>query len=415
MKIGIVDIRPESRAALVGRVQLAAKEASIRDFAIVELDLAQINSWREYELQAVYIGPGTYSKLAEIVDEIRVIFPNIPLALVLENEIYANKGVSLRKRFNVEVMPLGDLAHIAGFLIDCEEFAHDTSAIGSGIVLSVAQLKGGVGATTLTAALASCWAHCGLSVAIIDLDDVNPQITNWAKVKFHRREVTSEFLRNGNVPPERVNELLAPVDGFDGKLVVVGQPARYNEGFHFKADVIEGAPSSVEFTSSLIDCLSSEFDLVIIDLGRSWGVSTFTSLMMSREVLLVTDDDGMSVRQTLDNLERLKSESGDSGEFDFTKWNIVLNAYSGRLITPEVLASEVNQMDLLPQEASLFTIPFSEKGRQWGAPGQTLFELGEDYARESLLKLASAIYPIGYTQQQGVLQKVVGKIKSIVQ
>ena len=223
-----------------------------------------------------------------------------------------------------------------------------------------------------------------------------------------------EFLRRGQVPMDRVNELIAPVESFAGKLTAVGQPILYNESFHFKADVLEGAVSSSSYVSSLLNALKPDFDIIVVDLGRSWGVATFAALPICKLVLLVTDDDGMSVRQTLDNLYRLKSESGNSGEFDFTKWNVLLNAYTGRLISPEVLAQEIAQMNLLPPEASLYTIPFTEKGRQWGAPGNSLYDLAEDSCRQSIIRIASNLYPFGHAEEPGLVNKLMGKVRQLV-
>lgn len=412
MKIGILDLKPESRAALLGRINLAIEEAGIKDVEVVELNLNDAATMRASPPDACFVGPGAYSRLGELIEELRILFKFTPIALVLENEIYSNRGVALRKRYNVDVMPLGDVAHMAGFLIDSQK--KESGSAGSGIVVGVAQLKGGVGATSVVAALGSCWAKNNLNTVLIDLDDVNPQITAWARVSSQRRDVVSELLRRGQVTSERINELLSPVEGFDGKLLAIGQPILYNESFHFKADVIDGAPSVSGYMQSLLATLKIDFDLIVLDLGRSWGVSTFSALPYCQVVLLVTDDDGMSVHQTLNNLQRLKSESGGSNEFDFTRWNILLNAYTGRLISPEVLAHEISQMNLMPPEANLYTIPFTEKGRQWGAPGQSLFDLAEDSCRQSIVKIASNLCPFDYVENVGVVDKFVGKVREFV-
>ncbi len=412
MKIAIIDLKPETRAALLGRVNLAIEEAGIKSPELIDLNLNDPGEHRANSPDVCFIGPGSYSRLDDLIQETRALFKYIPIALVLENEIYANRGVALRKKYNLEVMPLGDVAHMAGFLMDAQR--HESGAVGAGLIIGIAQLKGGVGATTVTTALGACWARHGVSSVIVDLDDVNPQITSWARVSSQRREAVGESIRKGQVTPDRINELLSPVEGYDGKLLAIGQPLLYNEGFHLKADVLDGAPSSTGYINTLLNSLRADFDTIILDLGRSWGVSTFAALPHCQIVLLVTDDDGMSVRQTLDNLQRLKAESGNSGEFDFTRWNVLLNAYTGRLISPEVLAGEIAQMNLMPPEASLYTIPFTETGRQWGAPGQSLFDLAEDSCRQSIIKIAFNLCPFGYTAESGVVDKLVGKFKQFV-
>jgi len=399
----------------MGRINMALEEAGIRDADVMEINLNDPGELRQNQPDAIVIGPSAYSRLDELIEEARALFRDSPVALVLESEIYGSRGVALRKRYGVVVMPLGDVAHMAGFLIDAQTKNQPMGGSRAGMVVGVAQLKGGVGATTIAAALSACWARNDITSVILDFDDLNPQITSWARVAPQQREVVAEFLKRGQVSIERINEILSPVESFEGKLVAVAQPILYNEGFQYKADVLEGVPSSSGFVVGLINAVRPDFDVVVIDLGRSWGVASFSALPHCSTVLLVTDDDGMSVRQTLDNLQRLKAESGGSGEFDFTKWNIVLNAYTGRLINPETLASEIAQMNLMPPEASLYTIPFSERGRQWGAPGQSLFDLAEDSCKQSILKMASNICPFGYSEEPGLMDKIVGRFRGSLQ
>ena len=413
MELLVHDPNPATRAALIGRVQEAVRQAEIRRAEIVEFDPDRIEDFDASLVAGIFIGPGCFDQLGEHVEQMRLDFPTAILGVVLENEIYATSAVTLRKTLGTHVMPLGDLAQIAGFIIDCESQGLVSSPGAGRGVIGFAQTKGGVGTTSLAAAFASCWARHGLMVAAVDLDDVNPQLTEWARVGIAQRTVATEFLRQGEVPPSRINELLHPVESFDGRLVVVGQPERYNESFHFKADVIEGAPSSSEYIYSLLTTLKSEFDVVVVDFSRSWGISTFAALPHCLRVMLVTDDDGMSVRRTLDAVQRMTRESDDPDEFDLARWSLVLNAYTGRLVAPRDIASEIREMDLFPEESTLYTVPFSESGRQWGAPGQTLYDLGEDKLKYSIRKIAYSLVPFRFDSGEAFLGKILKRFQAL--
>lgn len=410
MHILIIDRDPASRATLYGRVQLATRQADLRRVQLTDCDLDRLSLFKPDDIDGCIVGPGCYETLDHVTERVRSFFPDRSISVILDNETYANYAVGLRKAFGLRVIPIGDLAQIASFLIDCENEASRGGSANSGVI-GVAQLKGGVGATTITAALASCYSKNGLSVCAIDLDDVNPQLTDWGRVGQAQRQALIEFLKKGDIPAGRQNEILFPIDGFDGRFNMIGQPQQYSQAFHFKADVIEGAPSSAQFIDALIPILREEFDVVLIDFGRSWGVSTIATFKYCQEILLVTDDDGMSVRRTLDCLQRLKRESDDPNELDLNRWSIILNAYTGRLISPNDLAAEIQEMDLLPPEASLYTIPFSERGRLWGAPGQTLFELCEENVRSVITKLACNLVAFRYANNDSDL---LGKVESFV-
>ena len=267
----------------------------------------------------------------------------------------------------------------------------------------LSQCKGGVGATTLASSLAACWAKHDLSVALLDLDDVNPQITEWAQVGLAKRKTVIELLRHGAVPKQRINELAHPVEGYDGKLVAIGQPENYHESFQLKADVLDGTPSCENYIKSLLTILQDEFDAVVIDGGRSWGIATFAALPFCQNILLVTDDDGMSLYRTLATFQRIYRESDDTEEFDLKKWHVVLNAYTAQLLSPKEVADEIQQLNLFPETSNLFTVPFSETGRQWGAPAQSFYELAEDPIRNIIEEMAFSMIPF---RQQNLTQSV---------
>jgi cellulose biosynthesis protein BcsQ len=415
MELVIFENEAGVRAAVSARLREALRQAEIEDFSIADLDSAAAASHDWSRVAGCFIGPSAFSEIDDVLATLRLVFPSGKTAIVLEPDHYARQGVLLRKRLNLTVISSADVAQMASFAIECQLSATAVQAgpRGKGII-GVCQLKGGVGATTITTALAACWARHGLSVCALDLDDVNPQLTAWARVGISQRTVAAELLRQGEVPANRINELVFPVEGFEGRLVVVGQPESYNEGFHFKANVLDGAPSSSEFINSLIGNLSSEFDVIIVDLARSWGIATFSLLTICQHILLVTDDDGMSVRRTLDGLHRMRKESDDSDEFDMSKWSLALNAYTGKLISPKDIAMEIQEMELFPSNANLFAVPFSETGRQWGAPGKSFYDLADPKTREVIRKIAGTFVPFAEQAEPAGAAKLIKYVQGLV-
>jgi len=394
MRILCIDPDISSREILSRRLAEATRQTELRGVEVLAGDLNIVDAdVREGVRSIAFFGPGCYRTLRKHIEQFRSMSPHMPLAIVLGNEVYADVAVDVRKEYNLRTMPLADIAQMAQFVMDCEQHLQPTGEEQTAGVISIVQLKGGVGASTLACALSACWARHDLSVALVDLDDVNPQLTDWARVSPAKRQTMQELMLQGDVPKHRINELVSPVEGFNGKLVAVGQPEHYSEGFHFKADVLEDAPSIGVLISSLVATLRQEFDLVVIDCGRSWGISTFASLPLSQHVVLVTDDDGLSLRRTLDNLRRIYRDSDDAAEFDFRKWSVVLNAYTGRLLSPGDVNDEIEQMELFPESTDLFAVPFSNEGRLWGAPGETFYDLADAGTRKVLTDLAFALIP----------------------
>ena len=395
MQIVLVDSDNEQIGILNERVDQAVKQAALRRVKIEACHSSQIAQLAtNLDPDGIILGPGTFDECEQLVDKLKSIFPNANIAIVLQNDVYAIEAVRLRRLSGVRVIPIADIANLAHFLLDSFEISRRSSGGDNEGIIGVAQLKGGVGCSTVAAALAACRASYGDSIALVDLDDTNPQLTDWARVGVGKRSVVAELLRAGQVPPYRLAECLHSIEEANGVLSIVGQPENYHESFHFKADVLEGAPSSQVFIESLLPQLREQFDMVVIDFGRSWGVSQFASLPFCQEVLLVLDDDALTLKRTIDSLRRLSRESEDKKELDFSKWRVVMNAYTGRLLSPNDVSDEFDDSGVFPESADLHVIPFSEKGRQWGAPGKTFYDLAEEPIRREYAKLANEILPL---------------------
>lgn len=394
MKILILEPDESTRSVLLQRVQVAVRQAGIRRHSIVDgdFDLLLEGSAKD-EPAVVFFGPGTYQKVDQSLSVVRGHFPRVPIALVLDNQTYAKEAVELRKGAAVRVMPIADIAQMVQFLLDCESDTKEQPDARSRGVVSVVQTKGGVGGTTVASSLAVCWAKQGLSVALIDCDDLNPDLTDWAKVGTAQRRATADMLVEGEVPRYRLNELLHPAEGFDGKLVVVGQPDHFQESFHFKADVLSNAASSVEFIQALIKTLREEFDAIIIDHGRSWGISTFGALPLSEYVVWVMDDDKHSVERSIANLMRISRESDDPEEFDFSRWRVLLNGVTGKTFSAEEIKSQLDDLEIFPNGAQVSEMAFSANGRHWTSPTNSFYALCDHAVRNAVDEFAFSLIP----------------------
>ena len=413
MEILVIDQSADLISALESRVNEAVKQSGLRRVQLESCDLEVLKSRNAgISPDIVFVGPGCFENCEEVCEIVRNTYPRSALGIILQNDTYALEAVKLRRALGLTVMPVADIASISSFLLDNQKSTRISGRNSEGIV-AVAQLKGGVGASTLAAAMATCWAEHELSVVLVDLDDINPQLTDWARIPSGRRSVVTELMKQGQVPVYRLSECLANVEGEERSISIVGQPENYHESFHFKADVIEGAPSSQAFIESLLPLLQDNFDVVVVDLGRSWGISHFATLPFCQDVVLVTDDDAMSLRRTIDSLRRLSRETDDSGEFDFAKWRLVMNGYSSKLLQPDDVSDECDDCGLFPESMPLHTIQFSESGRKWGAPGVSFYDLAEEPVRSVIRELTQDMVRFKRGEIKVSPQGVLGKMKKL--
>ena len=402
MRILVLDVNDSARATVTTRIEEALRQAGVRRAELLEGDpdsLAKLVA--EDPPHLCFIGPGCYRDLEASLARYRMVYPKVPVAVVLNNEVYSEEGIELRRALRIRVIPIADIGQMAQFILDCDAPSETASSASTRGVISVLQFKGGVGSSTVACALAACWARNGVSTALVDLDDVNPQISDWACVGSSQRRSISEAIRAGEVGRYKLGEIGYPVASYDGGLTVFAQPEHYGESFHFKADVLENAPSIASYITSLIKGLQEVYDVVIIDAGRSWGISTFAALTLSQKVLTVIDDDAISLRRSLENFNRIYRESDDTAEFDLGKWSFLLNAYTGKILSVSDVLEEIDRLDVFPEKVDLMTLPYSEKGREWGLTPLSFFDLAEQGIRNTIGEIAFGLVPFQYEAEAG--------------
>lgn len=411
--IYIYERSAEGRAMLRGRLLEAARQADVGDVVLREFTLQDIDGIDWDGAFCCVLGPDINAETDEIVDRLRAAYPLGAVALTLAEEDYADRAVALRRSLAVQVFALHDIAQLTGFLLStATEPSLTTPEPLRDSVIGICQLKGGVGGTTITAALGGCWARHGLSVAMVDLDDVNPHLTAWARATSRQRTMSSYCLRHGEVDPTRLNELVAPIFGFDGRFVVVPQPELYNDGFHCKANVIDEAPSASDFITSSLAALGREFNVVVFDLARSWGIATLAALRRCSHVVLIIDDDFISLERSLANLTRLRQESGDLREFDLQRWSVILNGNTGRNLSATEAASIIGRAKLFPAETPLYTLPFSSTAQRWSQGSSTFYEVTDQRCRDILRKIACNLVPFRYDVVEKKGGKLFGRLHS---
>lgn len=389
MHLVIIDYRPEFRAALIGRAREAIRQAGLKRFHPYEVDRFHLDRFDWSLSSGAIIGPGCEHEIVQVIADVREKFPVGKIGVVLKKEQYRAQATDLRIEYGVYPIPEGDLAQIVSFVIECDRVqGDDGQEFKNRGIVGLVHFKGGVGCSSISAALAACWARHDLQVALLDFDDVTPNITHWSQAEEVHRMAVSNFIRMGQVPPGRLNEVLYPVEGYRGRMFVVPQPEHYGDSFHFKSNAIPDAPGIRTYIESLFQELKREFDVVVVDLGRSWGISTFVSLSMCQKVILVCDDDPSALRQTVRGCERLVRETNNDALLGIKNWNIVMNSYTGQVVTPREFQQQFELLDIFSSSTSYPVVPYSRFGRFWGNPGITLYELSDEATQEKLIQLA---------------------------
>ena len=400
MQILILEASAAPKALLRAQVTEGLRQADIRGIDVTDAPMASLAEQAWGLICGVLIGPSAFAALDETVERVRSHFQQGPLGIVLDADAYAQHGVALTRKLGARVFSIAELTAIASFLVECEQQLALRANRKNKNIFGICQFKGGVGTTSITTSLGACWARHGIKTVLVDLDDVDPHITSWARVALARRAAVAEHLSLGHIPESRINDIASPVESFNGNLAVIGQPDNYNEGFHFKANVMDMAPSSSEFMHSLLSALKASYEVVLLDLARSWGLATFAALPRCQRVLLVVDEDKHSIRRSLDCLLRFKKESDDPDEFDFSRWSIVVNGYTGTVLPEKSVRALIQESDLFNTTVPMHFVPYTLHGREWGEPGVTLYDRADRDAKRAFDKIAYELVPFRIEQER---------------
>lgn len=411
MQILIVDISPPLRAMLLGRAQEAARQAGLQRVSVIEVDPLNLDTVAWDVTIGCLFGSGCGPLIREVLDKVGTLKPACPVGIVVDPDTYVSDGVAIYKALGKAVMCETDLPQLATFIVDSERGAsHRGKGAHRRCVIGVTQCKGGVGATTVATSLGVCLARAGKSVVLIDGDDVSPQLTMWARVPQTQRAAVGRILRHGGLDVGTLRDFVFPITGFDSRLVVVGQPVLYGESFHLRAPVIEGAPSSADFIGELLTLVSLEYDVVILDMSRSWGISSFAALRWCDRVLAVVNDDGLAVHMTCSALKRMSSESGDPEEFNFSKWSGVLTMHTGARLSEIDLVQAFQEYEVASEVLTCHRISYCDEGRLWGAHSESFYDLATQRVRNQVETLAESVTDmIGVTDESSKMRKEVSK------
>jgi cellulose biosynthesis protein BcsQ len=394
MQVVVIDMTAPLRAALVGRLQEAARQAGLSRVAVVEVDPINLDGVAWEKTIGCVIGPGCGSMIRELISKIDETPLRGRMCLALEREVYVSEAVAVYRLLGKPIVCETDLTQFATFLIDCDAIAAGrTGGLKRSRVIGLAQFKGGVGCSTLAAALAQVYSERGETTVLLDLDEVSCTLTEWGKASRAHRQAVSDGIRRGNLTPERIREMLVQIEGLNERTSLLPQPLSYYEGFHLKGQVIDSAPPPSEYIGALLGLLTAQFENIVIDLSHSWGVANFAALPWCERVLMVVDDDALTVRRAIDSLRRFRDESGDAEEFNLQKWEVVCNRASGNRLARAEIRHAMEQSGLWIGIPPVHTVGVSEAGRTWAVPGQTFATTCGRSVRRQIESLATVSAP----------------------
>ncbi len=383
MKLLIVDINTESQSVVARRID--AFNPSDMEMLDLRVKLATERDVQERleETDVLVLGSALGERAVAIARSATAAVPWLHIVMFVSDEAYgggafrAAHSVGVRKVFPDSASPLDFLQELVAIHA---EFRRE-GRTREGRLIVIAHAKGGVGATSIAAALAEVCSVYHRRTMLWDLDvetrDLSRSLTvNGVEAKTvsawvsGQRELSRESLRDALIPISSDVSVLMP-------------PDRMAESMELVCSTEVGLP----LVQRIVELSRVLFDTIIVDTGGRMGPATGALLRSADVVLFVIDDTVLGLTAVDLYLTFVKTLVGAPDRILF-----VVNPYSGALLQLNQIAAELEPAHQLGEAAwRLPPMPNDPKGGQWPGTGRTLYSLGQKQTRAVIERIAREI------------------------
>lgn len=386
MKLLIIDTSTETQAFCAKRIESFSQS----DIEMLDLKVKLIND-RDYpdrlsEADVVVLGSGLGERAITVARHCHTLAPWIHIIMFVTDEAYG--GGAFRAAHSVGVRKVfPDLASPLDFLQDLVAIYNEFRREGRtrvGKVVAVVHAKGGVGATTVTAALAEVCSVFNRKSLLWDLDVETRDLSRALTVNGIEAKIVGSWV-NGTREISR-DSLKDALIHISSDVSVLMPPDRMAESMDLvcHTDGLSIAQRIVELSRVL-------FDVILIDTAGRMGPATGGVLRAADIVLVVIDDTILGLTAVDLYLSFVKTLVGSSERLVF-----LVNPTSVSMLGIDQIAADLepaHRLGDLPWR--LPPLPYDSKGSLWPGSGRTLYSMGQKQTRATLEKIARELGLVG--------------------
>ncbi len=386
MKLLIVDETTETRHFCAKRIESFSRS----DMEMLDLKVKLVAE-REFadrvpEADVVVVGSGVGERGIALARQASALAPWVQIIMFVTDSAYgggafrAAHSAGVRKVFPDSASPLDFLQELVAIHA---EFRKE-GRTHEGRVVVVAHAKGGVGATSVSAALAEVCSVYNRRTMLWDLDVETRDLSRSLTVNGAEAKVVSAWVNGSrDISRESLRDALIPISS---DVSVLMPPDRFAESM----DLVCHADGMV-IAQRIVELSRVIFDAVIIDTAGRMGPATGALIRSADVVLIVVDDTVLGLTAVDLFLSFIKSLVGSTERICF-----LVNPYSGALMSVQQIAAELEPAHHLGEAPwRLPSLPNDPKAALWPGSGRTLYSMGQKNTRQVLERVAKEIGLLG--------------------
>jgi cellulose biosynthesis protein BcsQ len=393
MKLLIADSTTEAQAFCAKRIESFNQS----DMEMLDLKVKLVNERdfleRAQEADVLVLGSGLGERSITMARQAMASAPWLHIIMFVTEEAYgggafrAAHSVGVRKVFPDNASPLDFLQELVAIHA---EFRRE-GRTREGRLIVVTHAKGGVGATSVTAALAEVCSVFHRRTMLWDLDVETRDLSRSLTVNGVEAKVVSAWVNGSReISRESLKDALIPISS---DVSVLMPPDRMAESMDLvcHTDGMAIAQRIVELSRVL-------FDVVIVDTGGRMGPAAGALLRAADVVLFVIDDTVLGLTAVDLYLTFVKTLVGGTERLMF-----LINPYAGGLLQPDQIAAELEPAHNLGEAPwRLPVLPHDPKAELWPGTGRTLYSMGQKQTRVVLERIARDLGLIEQPNAQGI-------------
>ncbi len=348
------------------------------------------------------VGPQILMHELTELTRIKKIFPDVPLLVCTTKELENLSTIEQMARMGADAT-LPSHATAQDFLRILIHLAQKAPKASTGKLYIVDGGKGGVGVTSVAAALAETCAREGKRTLIVDGDSETQDLARFLQARPYVNE-NLQLLLEGQKPLSRefIEQCYVRVWSDNDDLFCM--PAMPDH------DAIFNAPSKVLRQFLLIfETLDQMFDTIIVDMGSLAGMFQRALYRAADGVVFVLNDDPASLYGSVERLAAIREVLPADA-----KLCVVDNAPTGGL-SRKVLVREFGRAAHLESTHwSTESLPFCKQGRRWPGSGATLASLGSKAQLKSCDRLAADLGLIDEVPTDSLMERIFAAVARIL-
>lgn len=379
MKLLIFDRTTELQAFCAKRIESFNQS----DMEMLDLKVKLVGE-RDYldrlqEADVLVLGSGLGERATAFARQAMATVPWLHIIMFVTDEAYgggafrAAHSAGVRKVFPDSASPLDFLQELVAIHA---EFRRE-GRTREGQVIVVTHAKGGVGATSITAALAEVCSVFNKRTLLWDMDVETRDLSRSLTVNGVEAKVVSAWVNGSrDISRESLKDALIPISG---EVSVLMPPDRMAESMDLVCHT-----DGMTIVQRVVELARVMCDVVLVDTGGRLGPATGALMRSADQVLVVIDDTVLGLTAVDLFLTYIKTLVGGTDRIVF-----LVNSYMGTMLGVPEIAGELEPAHHLGEEPwRLPPVPNDPKAAFWPGSGRTLYSMGQKNTRQVLEKVA---------------------------